>query len=195
VPIGDEDHGRVAVAIAVVASCGDQPTDLGIAQVFAYADSTLRRRFGGAAFLTVPLMVIGATSASFFRDTSKKRRFYEHNRNFDRRTRGAANQDRRHGSRGREASSWARVAAVGSFVRRFGLATSLNSEPSAAGAAAEPVSTQETPNWRAFSVGWATDAARASKGRQCTMAACTGKLFEAQGIHASPISERFFSKG
>jgi hypothetical protein len=42
------------------------------------------------------------------------------------------------------------------------------------GAAAKPVSKQETPNWQAFSVGGQIDAtaAMASKGRQCTMADC-----------------------
>ena len=36
--VGDQDHGGVAVAIAVLASCRDQPIDLGIGQVLARAD-------------------------------------------------------------------------------------------------------------------------------------------------------------
>ena len=37
-PVGDQDHGGVAVAIAVLASCRDQPIDLGVGQVLARAD-------------------------------------------------------------------------------------------------------------------------------------------------------------
>ena len=36
--VGDQDHGGVAVAIAVLASCRDQPIDLGVGQVLARAD-------------------------------------------------------------------------------------------------------------------------------------------------------------
>ena len=35
--VGDQDHGGVAVAIAVLASCRDQPIDLGVGQVFPRA--------------------------------------------------------------------------------------------------------------------------------------------------------------
>ena len=38
VPVGDQHHGGVAVAIAVLASCSDQPIDLAIGQVLARAD-------------------------------------------------------------------------------------------------------------------------------------------------------------
>ena len=38
VPVGDQHHGGVAVAIAVLASGRDQPIDLGVGQVLARAD-------------------------------------------------------------------------------------------------------------------------------------------------------------
>ena len=36
--VGDQDHGGVTVAIAVLASYRDQPIDLGVGQVLARAD-------------------------------------------------------------------------------------------------------------------------------------------------------------
>ena len=36
--VGNQDHGGVAVAVAVLASCRDQPIDLGVGQVLARAD-------------------------------------------------------------------------------------------------------------------------------------------------------------
>ena len=37
-PIGDQDHGRVAMPIAVIAGSLDQPLDLGLGQVFPRPD-------------------------------------------------------------------------------------------------------------------------------------------------------------
>ena len=100
VPIGDQHHGGVAVAIAVLAGGSDQPIDLGVGQVLARADLGVAAPRGGPALSTVPITVVGATSArcgfpmvfqAFPRATvpkygpswdtaqGEKRRFYGHN--------------------------------------------------------------------------------------------------------------------
>ena len=64
VPIGDQHRGGVAVAMAVLPGSSDQPSDLGVGQVFTRADlgvALAARRARRSA--TVPLTVVGATSA------------------------------------------------------------------------------------------------------------------------------------
>ena len=103
--VGDQDHGGVAVAIAVLASCRDQPIDLGVGQVLARADlgvaaplrwSSLvncpinggRRHqrqmrffhgFSGFSAATVPINDCSRDTAQ-----GEKRRFYGHNCDFGR---------------------------------------------------------------------------------------------------------------
>ena len=63
VPVGDQHHGGVAVAMAVLAGCRDQPSDLAVGQVLARADLGVAPPLGGPASSTVPITVVGATSA------------------------------------------------------------------------------------------------------------------------------------
>ena len=63
VPVGDQHHGGVAVAMAVLPGSIDQTTNLAIGEVLAGADSALRLRRGGCRrSATVPITVVGATS-------------------------------------------------------------------------------------------------------------------------------------
>ena len=64
VPIRDQHHGGVAVAMAVLPGGSDQAGDLAIGQVLARADlgvALAARRARRSA--TVPITVVGATSA------------------------------------------------------------------------------------------------------------------------------------
>ena len=64
VPVGDQHHGGIAVAVAVLPGGSDQAIDLGIGQVLARADLGVRWRRGGLRRSpTVPITVVGATSA------------------------------------------------------------------------------------------------------------------------------------
>ena len=64
VPVGDQHHGGVAVAMAVLAGGRDQPSDLAVGQVLARADLGVAAalRWAGRSS-TVPITVVGATSA------------------------------------------------------------------------------------------------------------------------------------
>ena len=58
VAIGQQDHGRVPMAVTVTLGCIHQPGDLGISQVFSGLQLGLGRRVG----LTVRISVLGVTS-------------------------------------------------------------------------------------------------------------------------------------
>ena len=53
--VGDQDHGGVAVAIAVLASCRDQPIDLGVRQVLARADLGVAAPLRGSSLVNCPI--------------------------------------------------------------------------------------------------------------------------------------------
>ena len=103
--VGDQDHGGVAVAIAVLASCRDQPIDLGVGQVLARADLGVAAPLRWSSLVNCPINggrrhqrqmrffhgFSGFSAATVpyngrLWDTvqGKKRRFYGHNCSFRR---------------------------------------------------------------------------------------------------------------
>ena len=60
-PEGDQDHGAVALAVAIALGSLDQLLDLALGQVFAGRSSALGRRIG----VTVRFSVAGETSLMF----------------------------------------------------------------------------------------------------------------------------------
>src|SRR5262249_23258046 len=62
VPVGDQHHGGIAVAVAVLPGRGDQAIDFGVGQILARADSSVALT-AGWPMGDCPIKVVGATSA------------------------------------------------------------------------------------------------------------------------------------